>query len=125
MPTPEIEEFAKLLVREVRDSAIRNCDLMLSPASNAPVARRWREASVPTSSGKEMIPDCIDDAVFYLLRAIDEGIIRLHFVSSNGRVVDLTTEGLGELAGWYAGSGGWRADYSEERYVDDFADLAP
>jgi hypothetical protein len=38
--------------------------------------------------------------------------------------VELTEDGLGELAGWYMGSGGWRAMFSRERFVDDFADLA-
>jgi len=41
-----------------------------------------------------------------------------------GREVDLTEEGLGELSGWYMGSGGWRAMFSKERYEDDFADMS-
>ena len=61
--------------------------------------------------------------MFSLLHAIDQGVLRLKFVSSTGREVDLTEEGKGELSGWYMGSGGWRAMFSEERYVDDFADL--
>jgi len=72
---------------------------------------------------KTVVPDVVDEAVFSLLRAIDEGALRLKFMSSSGREVDLTEEGLGELAGWYMGSGGWRAMFSEERYVDDFANL--
>jgi hypothetical protein len=44
-------------------------------------------------------------------------------MSTSGREVDLTEEGKGELAGWYEGSGGWRAMFAEERYVDDYADL--
>jgi len=72
---------------------------------------------------KTVVPDVVDEAVFSLLRAIDEGALRLKFMSSSGREVDLTEEGLGELAGWYMGSGGWRAMFSEERYVDDCANL--
>ena len=71
-----------------------------------------------------MIPDAVDETVFSLLRAIDQGLLRMKFVGSSGREVDLTEEGLGELSGWYMGSGGWRARYSKERFVDDFADLA-
>jgi dipeptidyl aminopeptidase/acylaminoacyl peptidase len=37
---------------------------------------------------------------------------------------DLTKDGASELGGWYMGSEGWRATYSKERYIDDFADLA-
>jgi hypothetical protein len=37
--------------------------------------------------------------------------------------VDLSRDGLGELAGWYGGSGGWRALYSQDRFVDDVSDL--
>jgi len=70
-----------------------------------------------------MIPDSIDEAVFQLLHAIDEGLLRLKYVSDSGREVDLRIEGGGELAGWYMMSGGWRAMFSNERFVDDFSDL--
>jgi len=43
--------------------------------------------------------------------------------ASSGKVVDLNSEGLGELAGWYTGSDGWRAMYTKERLVDYVADL--
>ena len=71
-----------------------------------------------------MIPDCVDKTIFHLLYAIDQGAIRLSFQSQDGNFVDLTEEGLSELAGWFMGSGGWRAMYSSERFHDDFADLA-
>ncbi len=72
---------------------------------------------------KTLIPDIVDDAISCLLYAIDTGLLRLSFTDSNGGVVDLNTEGLSELAGWYRGSDGWRATYSKERFVDDMADL--
>ena len=31
--------------------------------------------------------------------------------------------GMGELAGWYMGSDGWRSKYSQQRFIDDFEDL--
>jgi hypothetical protein len=58
-----------------------------------------------------------------LLQVIDQGLLRLKFTASDGREIDLAEAGLGELAGWFMGSGGWRAMYAEERFVDDFADL--
>jgi hypothetical protein len=70
-----------------------------------------------------VIPDVVDDTLFYLLQAIDTGLLKLSFTASNGKVVDLPTDGLGELAGWYMGSGGWRRMFSKERFVDDFVDL--
>jgi len=121
----EIEEFARALVRNVRDASIRNCDALSKGSDGSPIAKRWKDAN--PSLGSElpsvMIPDSIDEAVFQLLHAIDEGLLRLKYVSDSGREVDLRIEGGGELAGWYMMSGGWRAMFSNERFVDDFSDL--
>jgi hypothetical protein len=126
MNKPEIEEFAELLVREVRDRAISSCDSQLQGHANSPVAKRWRE-HLKDAASKElaiaMIPDCIDDALFYLLHAIDSGALHMSFVASNGTVVDLTNDGMAELAGWYMMSEGWRSQFSLQRFVDDFEDL--
>jgi hypothetical protein len=94
--------------------------------SKAPVANRWREAmatGTPEAIAQAVVPDCADEVVFYLLRAIDEGVLRLSYVSDSGDVVDLSEIGLGELSGWYMGSNGWRSQYSDQRFVDDFSDL--
>lgn len=126
MPKPEIEEFAKLLVREVRDRSITSCNAQLQPQSNSPIAIRWRENLKDGQSkalAMSMIPDCIDDALFHLLHAIDAGSLRVSFTATNGTVVDLSSEGMGELAGWFMGSDAWRAKYSQQRFVDDFANL--
>ncbi|MDC3982184.1 hypothetical protein [Polyangium jinanense] len=123
MPTPEIEEFARKLVQQVRDVAIRNCDALLQPQAGSPAAHRWRALDATSSDIRVVVPDAVDEAVFGVLQAIDQGLLRLKYVSSSGREVDLTEEGLGELAGWYMGSGGWRAMYSAERFVDDFSDV--
>ncbi len=123
----EIEEFAKVLVREVRDRSVTSCDSQVNPESNSPVAERWRHHLTTDSSttlAKSMIPDCIDDALFHLLNAIDSGALRLSFVASNGSVVDLTNEGEGELAGWYMMSKeGWRSRFTQQRFADDLQDL--
>ena len=127
MPGPEIEEFAKLLVQHVRDAAIRSCDIALRPNAVNPVAKRWKEAvrgENPESIVSTVIPDAVDETVFYLLHAIDQEDPNLSFTAANGKTVDLPTDGLGEWAGWYMGSGGWRALYSQDRFVDDVSDLA-
>jgi hypothetical protein len=36
MPSREIEEFAQIIVRHVRDAAIQSCDGQLQPHSNSP-----------------------------------------------------------------------------------------
>jgi hypothetical protein len=127
MTSTEIEEFAKLLVEQVRDNAISASDANLADGVEHDVAKRWRQSAPRAhldSVAKVLIPDVVDCAVFYLLEAIDQGLLQLSFKSSDGKTVDLPEEGFGELAGWYMGSGGWRAMFSQERYVDDFADLA-
>ena len=125
---PEIEEFAKILIEYVRDASISSSDVALRPSAPSPVAKRWRQAASdenPIEFACVIIPDVVDDTVFYLLHAIDEGLLPLSYKASNGRVVDLTTEGLSELAGWYMGIDGWREQYSSERFADDFSDLRP
>jgi len=123
MPTQEIDEFARTLVQHVRDAAIRSCDALLEPQAGSPAARRWKGLDATSSDLRVVIPDAVDEAVFGVLQAIDQGLLRLKFVSSSGIEVDLTEEGKGELSGWYIGSGGWRAMFSSERFVNDFADL--
>ncbi|MCA9242677.1 MAG: hypothetical protein KDA32_01885 [Phycisphaerales bacterium] len=89
------------------------------------IADRWREA-IANRRAEELvgilIPDIVDQTIFALLHAIDDGALSLSFSASNGATVDLNAEGLGELSGWYIGSEGWREKYSSERFVDDFAD---
>lgn len=127
MSTPALKEFATLLIKHVRDAAIKSCDRQLKPETTSPIAARWASAA---KAGEDnhlahtVIPDCVDETVFYLLQAIDQGNLPLTFRASNGEQIDLHTEGLSELSGWYMGAGGWRAIYSKERFVDDFSDLA-
>jgi hypothetical protein len=126
MPTPEIQEFAKLLVQSVRDAAVKESDLALRPDTTFPVAKRWRalaRAATPEAFAKVIIADVVDETIFCLLRAIDDGSLKLKFTASNGKAVDLESEGLSELAGWFMGSGGWREQFAKERFVDDFKDL--
>ncbi|MBK9263247.1 MAG: hypothetical protein IPM54_26025 [Polyangiaceae bacterium] len=127
MPRRAIEELGQLLVRHVRDVAIQSCDLQLLPHSQTPLAKRWRRAAVPFHGKvppQVLIPDCVDETIFAFLRAIDQGILRLSFTAESGETVDLVKEGRGELGARYMASSGWRAKYSKERFVDDFAELS-
>jgi hypothetical protein len=125
MTNPLIEEFGNLLVWHVRDAAIRSGDRMLDRNAHNPVAHRWRKALSARKPGEiaaVVIPDCVDETIFYLLQAVDQGLLRICFVS-DGDTVDLAEEGHGELSGWYMGSDGWRSRYTHERYSDDVEDL--
>ena len=126
MPSQQIEEFARILIREVRDRAIVGCDNLLDPAAKGVVAKRWRAAFGEASRvdlAKAIIPDCVDSTVFCLLNAIDSGMLRLSYTAADGTVVKLGSAGEGEMAGWYMASGEWRARHSEQRFVDDFEDM--
>jgi hypothetical protein len=126
MGMPETEEFAKLLVQQVRDAAIRSSDNTFR--EDHVIARRWKEAAasgLPETLASTMIPDIVDSTIAHLLRAIDQEQLRLSFTASNGVTIDLTTvaKNFGELGGWYRGGGGWCEKYSSERWIDDFANL--
>src|SRR3954470_10848568 len=114
----KIEEFAKILLLEVRDQSIRQCDSLLQPHALSPEARRWREAAAGGVRGLQemMIADVVDTVVGNLLDAIDSERLRLRFVAEDGTVVDLREAGRRELTGWYMAS--WRAK-SNQRYSDD------
>ena len=124
--TPEIEEFAKILVEKVRDTAVRSNDRTLG--EEHVIAKRWSAAAVsgsPEAFAKALIPDIVDSTISHLLSAIDQEVLRLSFTASTGKTIDLATvsRDSGELSGWYKGGGGWIEKYLKERFVDDFADL--
>lgn len=124
MPKSEIQEFAEILVRQVRDAAIQASDRCLSPTATHAIAKRWRDSAHTGQLepiAKALIPDVVDETIFYLLHAVDEGSLQLSFTASDGKTVNLTKEGLSELAGWYSGE--WRGKHTKERFIDDFADL--
>jgi hypothetical protein len=125
----ELEEFAQVLVKNVRDEAIRACDQMLQQEGRTATAKRWRVSRElpPDEFAKVLIADVVDETLVCLLDAIDQELLRLSFTTSDGTSLDLTTVATvsGELTGWYAGGGGggWCERFSKERYIDDLADL--
>lgn len=120
MPRPEIEDFAQILIEHVRDASISSLDINLSPNARSMTARRWQAAGISKNPQSEtLIADSVDAAIYFLLKAIDDGVICLKMVDSVGKEIDLREVGLGELAGWYIGPDGWRNQYSSERLGDD------
>ena len=120
-----LEAFAKAVVRLVRDATIRNCDELVEGRVRGASGARWNEALKTEeirNAVKYLLPDVVDQTLFELLDAIDNGMLDLTTGSASGNPVSLTIEGKGELAGWFIGSGGWRDQFSAERYFDDFKD---
>lgn len=120
MPGPEVEEFVRRLVENVRDLAIRSCDAQLRTAAPSPTATRWRAAAQAAGSdcgppAHVLVPDAVDMALGYLLGAIDQGVLQLSYRADSGEVVDLTKDGLLELGGSYDE---WVERYSKERYSE-------
>ncbi len=121
MSNKSIEEFGRILVAEVRDRAVHDCDHNRDPGRHSAIGKRWQSKGIGPDSecAKVVAPDCIDYAIYYLLDAIDNGTLHLQLKTTEGDIVDLTSDGMGELAGWYIGpSEGWRGKYSSERYSE-------
>jgi hypothetical protein len=113
---PEIEEFLKALVLRVRDESIRSCDRQLLPGQRTVAGRRWNRLAADSPGTRMVVCDTVDMTLLRLLIAIDGGILDLKVVGSSGQEVSLPEDGLGELAGWYLGTGGFVPTYSTERY---------
>ena len=103
MPSPEIQEFAKLFIQHVRDGAIRSCDKCLRADAKDVIALRLKEILATEkdceSVVKTLIPMIVDSALAQVLWAIDQELLQLTFTASSGKSVNLPTEGGGELEG--------------------------
>ena len=120
MSNEERIEFAKLIVENIRDMAIKSCDVQLYATNmRSPMAKRWKDAkNANTDKFAEMvISDAVDDAIFYLLLAVDDGVLNISFNTSDGKKVALDGDIIGELGGWYIGD--WRKEHSTQRFFDD------
>lgn len=114
-----IRKFAEQLVKLVRDDAIRNADTCLPAESTSVIAQRWRASGYDERHRKMLevvISDVVDATVHSLLHSVDSGQLHLLYCYNN-KVVDLHTDGMGEMAGSYMGDD-WRCAYSNERYYE-------
>ncbi len=125
----EIEQFGKILVKHVRDGAIRLTNRRLTNEPRTVLAKRWEKASLENGSKRDfakfICPDIVDGTIATLLQAVDQGILKISYKAESGNVIDLTEEGLAELQGWYMGSEGWRQQYSSEPVSDDLSPQNP
>src|SRR5262245_7969651 len=97
MSKQAIEEFGERLVRYVRDMAIHAGDLRGSSGCESVAAKRWRAAAA-AAGGQippgTMIPECVDDTVFYLLYSMDDAeMLHLSFTTKGGETTDLSVVG--------------------------------
>lgn len=123
---PQLAEFAEHLVQQVRDKAISACDDLTTGEVRGPLGSRWRKASATGGAEAlaELIPDIVDQVLFHLLDAIDNGQLQVGLRRTDGSFASLEELGQGEMAGWIMmGKGGWIERYSDQRFVDPLADL--
>jgi hypothetical protein len=121
----ERERFARLLMGLVRDQAIGECDRLAQGSVRGPSGTRWQEVIAqgsPLHALAELIPEVVDQTLFQLLDAIDNGALPRSWQGEDGSVEPLREVGRCEMAGWLAG-GDWPREYSEQRRHDYFSDL--
>jgi hypothetical protein len=71
-----------------------------------------------------IIPDVVDQVLFHLLDAIDNGQLPVGWPQVDGSLVPLDQLGRAEMAGWLMmGKGGWVDRFSQERSFDPLVDL--
>lgn len=123
--TTLLEEFAGQLMRALRDRAIDACDALNRGAVNGAQGDRWRVLDTSTHEALDaLIPDIVDQVLFELLAAVDNGSLPLAWLDADGSTHDLARLGASEMAGWFMlGAGGWRDSMSSRRFNDDNAGL--
>jgi len=117
----ELNDFAELLMRVVRDRAISTCEAFAAGRMGGPDGERWNTVLAgrdARSAVAELIADIVDQTLFYLLNSLDNGDLPLALRRANGSCVDLYDLGRSEMAGWFLGPDGWRARYSTHRFFD-------
>lgn len=122
----ELQRFAEVLIRRVRDRAIAECDRLVSGGMAGPDGERWRNLIVSQEAAqavREVIPEVVDETLFCLLDAIDSGRLPLGWRVSGDSFVGLDDLGLGDMAGCLMGSPGWRHEFSSQRCHDPFSNL--
>lgn len=122
----ELRSFAELLMRLVRDQAIDTCDALAAGRMGGYTGRRWRKHLGDDERVRQavtvVIPEIVDEVLFALLNALDQGDLPLAWRGADGSCADLTELGGSELAGDFIGEDGWRDHYSSQRFFDRLSD---
>src|SRR2546430_1006618 len=96
-------------MRLVRDRAISEADRLACGEIRGPSGERWRALiaeSSPQEVLRELIPEIVDQTLFQLLDAIDNGALPLVWRAEDGSETSLQDLGSSEMAGWLVG-GDW------------------
>jgi hypothetical protein len=117
----ELQRFAQLLMLLVRDQSIKSCDALAAGRMGGEHGKRWRDLladSRTRAAVQELIPDIVDQVLFQLLHALDQGDTPLAWQRPDGSYVDLYDLGRSEMAGWLVArdAEGWRARHSSQRW---------
>lgn len=118
MMTPEVEEFLRTLILQVRDTTIVECDGRLAVEAASPSAYEWKgflKDSLSETAIKTIIAEVVDRTLYNLMRAIDDESLPLIFCASSGENINLRSATWSELAVQYLGDDGMLAKYSEQR----------
>src|SRR6476660_3235482 len=117
----DLGRFAEILMRRVRDEAVAVCDALAARRIAGPDGARWRGALAGPDAERavrELIPDVVDQVLFQLLDALDNGDLPLAWRRDDGTCIDLYDLGRSEMAGWFMAGDGWRARHSAHRFFD-------
>jgi len=122
----ELRSFAELLMRLVRDQAIDTCDALAAGRMGGYTGRRWHKLLGDDERGREavhaVIPEIVDEVLFALLNALDQGDLPLAWRGEDGSYEDLSELGGSEMAGDFLGEDGWRDHYSSQRFFERLSD---
>lgn len=102
--SPEIEEFARLLILYVRDAAIQSNDRALLSSAKHSLAKRWANAAhelPPSDFARVIIPDVVDDTIFFCYRLLIRATFSSFTERPMGALSTLPIEGTGS---WQVGS---------------------
>jgi hypothetical protein len=121
----EVRRFAEQLMRQVRDEAIAECDVLATGEMLGEGGAHWREVLAGDDvqrAVQELIPAIVDKTLFYLLHALDHNELPLAWRRPDGSYLSLYEAGRREMAGWLVGPDSWRHHYSSQRITGPDAD---
>lgn len=116
----ELQRFAEMLMLLVRDQSIKDCDALATRRMGGEDGKRWRDLlgdRRAREAVQELIPDIVDQVLFRLLNALDQGDMPLAWQREDSSYADLYDLGKSEMAGWLMArdAEGWRARHSLQR----------
>ncbi|GIH10186.1 hypothetical protein Rhe02_82530 [Rhizocola hellebori] len=118
----ELQRFAELLMRLVRDQAISNLDVYAAGRIGGAIGEHWKMVLADPACRDamlELLPEVVDEVLFQLLNALDNGDLPMAWRCEDASYADLYDMGRSEMAGEFLGTDpdGWRVKHSQQRFV--------